>query len=194
MADAPRVILIGGTSHTGKTTLARRLAERPGWTNGSTDMLARHPGRPWPVGDRPVPPHVAEHYGSLGTEALMASVLAHYETVWPLAEALIRRHAEDVAEPRLVLEGSALWPSRAAALGLGGVAAVWLVGDPALLRDRILAKSRYDQADAAGRQLIDAFIGRTLAFDQQLRAELDRLALPRLDAATATPDGVLALS
>ena len=193
MADEPRVILIGGTSHTGKTTLARRLAERPGWTHGSTDMLARHPGRPWSVGDRPVPPHVAEHYGSLGTEALMASVLAHYETVWPLAEALIRRHAEDAAEPRLVLEGSALWPSWAA-LGVGGVAAVWLVADPALLRDRIRAESRHDQADAAGRRLIEAFIGRTLAFDQRLRAELDRLGLPRLDAATVTPDGVLALS
>ena len=41
-----KLILIGGTSHTGKSTLARQLAEELGWNYLSTDQLARHPGRP----------------------------------------------------------------------------------------------------------------------------------------------------
>src|SRR5215468_118437 len=59
------VILIGGTSHTGKSTVAKRIAERLGAICVSTDSLARHPGRPWPAA-REVPPHVVEHYLQLG--------------------------------------------------------------------------------------------------------------------------------
>ena len=42
-----RVILIGGTSHAGKSTLGLSLAEKLGWDYLATDSLARHPGRPW---------------------------------------------------------------------------------------------------------------------------------------------------
>ena len=41
-----RVLLIGGPSHTGKSTLAETLAAELGWNHVSTDSMARHPGRP----------------------------------------------------------------------------------------------------------------------------------------------------
>lgn len=41
-------ILIAGTSHVGKSTLAGLLSERLRCEAISTDSLARHPGRPWP--------------------------------------------------------------------------------------------------------------------------------------------------
>lgn len=69
-----RVVLIGGTSHTGKSTVAKRIAEKIGATCVSTDSLARHPGRPWPAA-RDVPPHVVRHYLELGDHALITSVL-----------------------------------------------------------------------------------------------------------------------
>ena len=47
MDEDTRVILIGGSSHTGKSTAAREIAGRLGWSHLSTDSLARHPGRPW---------------------------------------------------------------------------------------------------------------------------------------------------
>lgn len=40
-----RVILIGGSSHVGKSTLAQYQAAKLGWNYRSTDKLARHPGR-----------------------------------------------------------------------------------------------------------------------------------------------------
>ena len=40
-----RVILIGGSSHVGKSTLAQSLASKLGWRYISTDSLARHPGQ-----------------------------------------------------------------------------------------------------------------------------------------------------
>jgi 2-phosphoglycerate kinase len=42
-----RVVLIGGTSNVGKSTVAQAVAERLGFEYLSTDELARHPGRPW---------------------------------------------------------------------------------------------------------------------------------------------------
>jgi 2-phosphoglycerate kinase len=174
----PRVILIGGSSHAGKSSLARRLAARPGWTSASTDHLGRHPGRPWRPAGEAVPAHVAAYYLELSTEAQVVDVLRYYETLWPAIEALVRRHAEDESQPRLILEGSAIWPERAATLDVPGVAAVWLTAPPALFEARILAESGHAQADVRGRALIEAFLARTLAFDAGLREAAERLGAP----------------
>ena len=106
-----RVVLIGGTSHVGKSTLAESLAARLGWTRISTDSLARHPGRPWKPKGEEVPDHVAEHYLSLSVDELLEDVLRHYRAVvWPKVEAIVASRLNDSCETGLVLEGSALWP------------------------------------------------------------------------------------
>ncbi|MFE3854930.1 hypothetical protein ACFXPN_27835 [Streptomyces griseorubiginosus] len=74
-----RVVVIGGTSNTGKSTVAGAVAERLGFAHRSTDLLARHPGRPWRTPEREVPPHVAEHYATPAVDELIDSVLGHYE-------------------------------------------------------------------------------------------------------------------
>lgn len=177
MDPSVRVILIGGTSNAGKSTLAGHIAARLGWVHVSTDSLARHPGRPWRRAPDEVPPHVAEHYLGLTVEELMDSVLAHYRRIWPLSEALILRHVDDVSAERLVLEGSALWPELVAGLRGPGVAAVWLTAEPALLADRIRRESLYEETDQRGRQLIDKFIERTWRYGRDLAGELTRLGL-----------------
>ena len=181
MDASVRVILIGGTSHVGKSTLAQHLAERLGWACRSTDQLARHPGRPWrPLGED-VPAHVADYYLDLTDEARLGSVLAHYRSIWPLAEALVRRHGEDPSAERLVLEGSALWPQLAAALALPSAAAVWLTGPAGLIEDRIRRESRYGEVDQRGRAMIDAFIERSRRFDRLMMDEVRRLGLAHVE-------------
>ena len=174
-----RVILIGGTSHTGKSTVAKRIAEKIGATTVSTDSLARHPGRPWPAG-REVPPHVVRHYLELGDRALITSVLTHYRNMWPLVEALVRKHSADHAE-RLVLEGSAVLPENVAELRLRGVAAIWLTVDKQLLQARMYRESRYGERDARGRALIDKFLSRAVNFDQVMRSVTRKLGLPSIE-------------
>ena len=71
MADNLRVILISGPSHAGKSTLAHSLSLKLGWSRKSTDKLARHPGRPWTINQKPVPEHVTEHYLSLSVDELI---------------------------------------------------------------------------------------------------------------------------
>jgi len=179
MAPETRAILVGGSSHLGKSTLAAALAGRLGWRARSTDRLARHPGRPWAPKPHVPPPHVQAHFGGLGADELMASMLAHYRSVWPAAAALVRQHLDD-SGPGLVLEGSALLPECAVVLDAPAVSAIWLIAAPGLIEQRIRAGSGYDEADQEARRLIDKFIARSRRFDGWLAEEVRRRRLPSL--------------
>ena len=164
-----RVVLIGGTSHAGKSALGRQLAAGLGWEYLSTDKLARHPGRPWRDDGTAVPQHVVEHYATLPVEELLADVLRHYEqNVLPQVEALVRARVADRAGPGLVLEGSALWPEFAPRMLAEGAAALWLIAGEELLTRRLRAESRYAEKSAEERFLIDKFLQRTLAYNQRM--------------------------
>jgi len=176
-----RVVLIGGTSHTGKSTVARAVAERLGFDCRSTDLLARHPGRPWRRPDWEVPPHVAEHYATLGVDELIRSVLDHYARLWPTIEDLITDGANGDG-PGLVLEGSALWPDRVAGLTVPGTRAVWLTADDAVLRGRMHASARYGEASDEERHLVDKFLARAGRFQTLMTRAVDDHGLTRLDA------------
>ena len=185
--QAINVILIGGSSHTGKSTAAAALAGQLGWTYRATDMLARHPGRPWKPAPEQVPPHVDEHYRTLSVDALIADVLRHYrDNVWPQIEEIVARHATDPTHGGLVLEGSAILPELAAALDRDTIALVWLTADNELFRARIYAESGYAGKTEAEQVLIDKFLARTSRFNQRLEQEIERLSLTGL----AVSDGV----
>ncbi|WP_306459434.1 hypothetical protein [Streptomyces sp. TLI_55] len=128
-----------------------------------------------------MPPHVAEHYGTLGVDELIDSVLDHYARLWPRIEELITEHAEGQG-PGLVLEGSALWPSRVAALGTPHTEAVWLTADDEALADRMHASARYAQASAEERHLVDRFLARAQRFQELVRESVDAAGLCRVDA------------
>ncbi|MFK4100228.1 AAA family ATPase [Streptomyces sp. NPDC019531] len=186
------VVMIGGTSNTGKSTVAGAIAERLGFEHRSTDLLARHPGRPWRTPEREVPPHVAEHYATLDVDELIDSVLAHYERLWPRIEELVGAHATG---PGLVLEGSALWPERVALLDAPHTAAVWLTADEGVVRARIRAGGCYDEASEGERALMDKFLARSVRYQELMVEAVDRLGLARVDVGTesvsALADAVL---
>ncbi|MES5819980.1 hypothetical protein [Streptomyces sp. RG80] len=169
-----RVLLIGGTSHTGKSTLARAVGERLGWECLSTDGLARHPGRPWGT----VPEHVVRHYGTLSVDELIRSVLDHFARLWPRIQELITERAEG-AGPRLVLEGSALWPDRVAGLDVPHTEAVWLTVDDEVLG----ARMRESEPPAEQRPLVDKFLARSVRYQRLMVESVDAHGLCRIDTA-----------
>ncbi|MET8661618.1 hypothetical protein [Streptomyces griseus] len=188
-----RVVLIGGTSNVGKSTVAQAVAERLGFACLSTDALARHPGRPWRTSEGEVPAHVAEHYGSLTVNDLITSVLDHYDRLWPRIEELITtRAAEDRGSAGLVLEGSALWPVRVARLQVPHTAAVWLSTDDSVVRSRVHAAGSYETATAAERILMDKFLARTERYQALMIEAVGRLGLDRIDAGDGQSAGELA--
>jgi len=167
MNDGPRALLIAGSSHLGKTTLARRIAERFGGTVLSTDTLARHPGRPWPE----PPAAVVEFYTRLSADAVHWFLKVHHQNMWP---GLRRTIEDELREDRaFVFEGSALRPEFIAPLLSPRLAGVLLHADAEFLRDRMLEQSRYATREPAAQAAIAAFI------DRSLRDNADMLAAAR---------------
>lgn len=160
-----RVILIGGSSHAGKSTLAQDLAAKLNWNYRSTDKLARHPGRPWIQENKKfIPQHVVEHYKNLSPEALFLDVISHYEkNVLPQIENIVR------CEECLIIEGSALYPGLVENLvSENGIKAIWLTGSEQLFRNRIYKASNFDNLGDEERYLIEKFLQRTLLYNQRM--------------------------
>ncbi|MGW4909062.1 hypothetical protein [Streptomyces sp. NPDC004270] len=177
------MVLIGGTSNVGKSTVAETVAEKLGFECQSTDGLARHPGRPWKTPEWEVPAHVAEHYGSLTVDELITSVLDHYDRLWPRVEKLITTYSADGhGRTGLVLEGSALWPVHVARLQVPHTAAVWLTADDAVVRARVHAAGRYEAATDEEQRLMDKFLARTERYQTLMIDAVDRLGMDRVDA------------
>ena len=177
-----RVILIGGASHVGKSTLARSLADTRGWRLLSTDTMARHPGRPWRSPPDRVPDDVSKHYLTLSVGELITDVLHHYRSnVWPKVQALLRSAATESSSDRLILEGSALWPDFVATLNFDGVAALWLTASADTFRQRIHRESLYRSKSAFERMMVDKFLERTLAYDKRMVDVVDRHGFLRVD-------------
>ena len=176
------VILIGGSSHVGKSRLADSLAARLGWNLVSTDSLARHPGRPWRFPPETVPDHVAEHYLSLPADQLFEDVLHHYgANVWPKIEAIVGSHLDDPSDSGLILEGSALWPGFTASLDDQRVTALWLTANEEVFRRRIHDASRYHSRSDLERMLVDKFLERTLVYDVKMTEVVNRHGFILLD-------------
>jgi len=192
MADEHRVILIGGTSHAGKSTVSRALAERFRWVCRPTDKMARHPGRPWQTAPAQVPAHVADHYRSLPVDELIADVLRHYtDNVWPQVARLVALHTTDLTTGLLIVEGSAVLPELAATVMHHGVSAIWLTADDEHLRRRIHTESRYALKTPREKELVDKFVARTCMFNQRTIEVVKRLGLARVDVELASSAGEL---
>ena len=181
-----RVILIGGSSSVGKSTLADSLAGKLGWTCLSTDKLARHPGRPWKTDQWSVPEHVAEHYLSLSVDDLLVDVLRHYRGMWRGVKTRIADHATDPSRDRLILEGSALWPESVAELDSRKVAAVWLTASDELFRARIHSLSSFEEASAREKSMIQKFLERTLLYNERMMDAVGQLGLVSMNVEAAS--------
>ena len=178
-----KVILIGGSSHAGKSTVSESLAATLGWTSLSTDRLAAHPGRPWrrTPGDK-VMDIVAEHYLNLSVDELMEDVLRHYwANVWPKVEELIVSYVGDTSVNGLVLEGSALWPEFPTRLDFNRVGALWLTASEETFRQRIYANSRYSTKSGRNREMVDKFLQRTVAYNTRMVEVVNRLGFNLVD-------------
>ncbi len=165
-------ILISGTSHVGKSTLAERLAGRHGWAGLSTDGLGRHPGRPW-LG---VPAPVLEFYERLTPETIHWFLKVHHENMWRQVRPMIE--AERAAGRPFVPEGAALRPAYIAPLLSDEVFGVLLHAPDAFLVERMRSAAAYETRGPAERLPIDAFIDRSLQNLGVERLDLVQLHCP----------------
>jgi 2-phosphoglycerate kinase len=186
VALAIKVLLVGGTSHVGKSTVAGRLAADPGWRHHSTDQFARHPGRPWRDDQTQLPADVVAYYSSGPVAGSLDSVLQHYRrNVWPIADAVVRSHLNNPFDPCLVLEGSAILPDMVCASQFERAGCIWLTATNDVIRERILESSRFGGRSQSEGELIEAFTQRALAFNEIIVESARRLGQDCLDVSSS---------
>ncbi len=182
-----RVLLIGGASHTGKSTLAAALGERLDWQEISTDQLGRHPGRPWPVGGRKVPQNAREHYERLSPEELRDSVLDYQRRMWLTIERIVAHRLVDRSSRPLVIEGSAVLAEKIEEIPMPDVQPFWLTASRDVLRRRIFTSSEHESRSPAEKMLIERFEARNDLLDRHARAHLDGFEDRLIDVSDAPP-------
>lgn len=187
MLGEHKLLLIGGSSHVGKSTLAQSLASHLGWNYCSTDKLARHPGRPWQAKSKEIPKHVADHYQLLSADELIEDVLHHYrKNVWLLIEDIVTFHATDASSEKLVMEGSALLPESVITLNFDNIATIWLTATNNFLRRRIYTASQYETKSLYEKMLVDKFLERNRLYNDRIIDAVNRLGLMSLDVEDAS--------
>ena len=178
-------VLIGGSSHVGKSTLSKQLAAALDIELISTDDLARHPGRSWP-GPRP---QVAEYYERLSDETLHWFLKVHHENMWPrighIMEDRLRRSTP------FILEGSALRPEYMATVDSALVKSVFLYAEDDFLRCRMIDESGFDSASPSAEVIIEKFIGRSIRDNREMLKAARGADLQCVDV--ARPDAIEAL-
>ncbi|SER96595.1 hypothetical protein [Rhizobium sp. NFR03] len=183
----PRGIFIAGSSHMGKSSLAKRLGKNTGWRVISTDDLGRHPGRPWPD----VKPQVAEFYTSLSVETLHWFLKVHHENMWPRLLQIIEWQ-ETVEEP-FIMEGTALRPEYLSTLDTARYRTVFLYAPDAVLRRRVEDASDRRNATTQQQKIVDRFIERSILDNQNLEAGFTALGLTSTNTEDAATVDTLAL-
>ncbi|QNP80279.1 hypothetical protein [Agrobacterium tumefaciens] len=168
-------ILIAGTSHVGKSTLAGLLSERLRCEAISTDSLARHPGRPWPG----IPTPVEEYYSQLSAETIHWFLKIHHQNIWPLIRTMIdSRSGTNIPT---IFEGAALRPELISPLLGSTVAGVFLHAGNDFLLERMRSHAQYEDATADRRRIMDAFIERSLRENTDMLASAQEHHLPVVD-------------
>lgn len=162
--QAKKSLLITGTSHVGKTTLANTLSETWCVELLHTDKMGRHPGRPWPK----VKPFIGEFFERLSAETVFQFLLIHHQNMWRYVEPLIQKKVSE--DKGFVFEGCALRPEYISSLLGDSLQAVCLTADVAFITDRIHASSEFETLSIKHQLIVDAFIDRSLR-DNALQVE-----------------------
>lgn len=168
MTSGPKIVLISGASHIGKSTLSESLASLPGWNSMSTDQLGRHPGRPWANHRRPsVSERVIEHFTSLSPEELVEDLLEFQRRMWSTIERIITHRLTVHSLTRLAFEGSALLPENTGKVQGEHAKALCLAASPEFLKRRIHESSGYSTLSTERTHLVDKFIKRNVLLNER---------------------------
>jgi 2-phosphoglycerate kinase len=180
-SESLRVILIGGSPASGKSTVARALADRLGFSVIATDDIgAAARGATGPA----LAPDLflmqtkdyREYYISCRVEELLEHAKRSHRALWPAIESVIHEHAAWGSS--MIVEDWALLPDLVANLNLGRVAAAWIVVPDKVLESRVRANATFYSGASNTELMIERFTQRSVEFGRWLRSEASALRLP----------------
>jgi 2-phosphoglycerate kinase len=170
----PKVIFLGGAPMIGKTTVARILACRLGYSSISTDDIGAAIGSVTMTDRHPI--DYREYYIANSKEKLIQDANNQHEALWPALRTLFQNH-QAWGHP-VVIEGWALRPSYVHSLS-GDVSGLFLLADDALIEMRVRS-SGFSKGASNVALMIERYLERSLWYNAYLRDEVTRLGLKAL--------------
>jgi 2-phosphoglycerate kinase len=173
----PTVILIGGASGAGKTTLASALASRLGSDSMSADDLFiaaktfttphTHPG----MHVMNVPNYI-DYFTNSTVDKLTADATEQHQAFWPVIERVIRFR---LLEHRpIVIDGWFFRPKWISELNLDNVRSFWLVADSQVLEKREREQGTWERSSNP-EQMIQNHLGRSYWYNDLIRRQAEEL-------------------
>jgi hypothetical protein len=169
------VIYLGGAPMLGKSTAARILACRLGYSGISTDDIGVAVGAVTKRDPRPI--DYREYYIVNDVQTLIRDLNEGHERQWPAVRAVIQRHA--TWDHPAVIEGYALRPAYLHALA-GDVDGVFVLADKGLIEERVRA-SAFSLGASNVELMIERYCQRSVWYNAMLAAEVSRLGLNALE-------------
>ena len=171
----PKVIYLGGAPMLGKTTAARILACRLGYSYISADDIGLAVGAILKRDPNPI--DYREYYIVNDVQALIQDLNQGHERQWPALRAVIQRH--ETWDYPAVIEGYNLRPAYVQALP-GDVSGAFLLAGEALIEKRVRA-SPFSEGASDPETMIARYCARSFWYNAMLREETARLGLHALE-------------
>ena len=135
-----KVVLIGGSPMSGKTTLATKIASKYLCNCISTDDIAQVIQTVIDVNPMKELDY-REYYVRKSIDDLVKDIIEYHEKIWPSIKRLIDIHST-WSNP-IIIEGWALYPRLVKELGAKNIKNIWLVCDEKVFVERLIESKEF---------------------------------------------------
>ncbi|MCL2462925.1 MAG: hypothetical protein FWF44_09690 [Defluviitaleaceae bacterium] len=154
----PKVILIGGSPMTGKSTLAAALSAKLGWQYVSTDDIGEIIQTALGI-DPMRGVNYLDYYANTDKSALVEDILAYHLRIQPAVSRLTEINSAWGGP--LIIEGWALYPEYVKNIGQKKARALWLVAEGDLLERRLRDNPGFYESAGEPEKVIENYLYRS---------------------------------
>jgi len=167
-----KVILIGGSPMSGKTTLALKLAAKYEYGCVSTDDIGEIVGT---VADiNPMKGFdYREYYVNKSIGDLINDTYRYHRSIWPSIKHLIEIHS-NWSTP-IIIEGWAIYPNLVKAIESENVKTIWLVSDSDVLEERLINKKDFYKGSSCEKAMVTNYLQRSIWHNEKIFNEVIEL-------------------
>ncbi|WP_435791226.1 hypothetical protein [Clostridium sp.] len=164
-----KVILVGGSPMSGKTTLATKIASKYFHNCISTDDIGQVIQTVIDVD--PMKGHdYREYYIRKSIDGLLKDIEDYHERMWPSIKRLIDIHST-WSNP-IIIEGWALYPRLVKELGDKNIKKIWLVCDDKVLEKRLLEAKEFYMGATDKDLMIQNYLKRSIWHNHKIFKEI----------------------
>lgn len=167
-----KVILVGGSPMSGKTTLAVKLASKYEYSCISTDDIGEiistvsnvNPMRDYDY---------REYYVSKSIEDLINETSLYHLKLWLPIKHLIEIHST-WSNP-IIIEGWALYPKLVETVKTDNIKTIWLVSDETVLEQRLRSPKKFYIGSLNEEKMLTNYLGRSIWHNKTIKKQVDEL-------------------